>query len=138
MRISRILNERWSVMSMPKFVNEASCASDTRPDDWFPEMESVSHLPMWKKRDAFSHTPSAMRARNICLTCPAFDECEEYSLQYRELYGIWANKDIYERAMVQRSRGIDPDTLPIAYVNELVLRPKEDTYISVESEWADV
>ena len=46
--------------------------------------------------------------------------------------------DIYERAVEQRSRGIDPDTLPLAYVNELVLRPKEDNYLSVESEWADV
>jgi hypothetical protein len=137
-RISRILNERWSVMSMPKFVNEASCASDTLPDDWFPEMEAVKHLPVWEKRFAFSYTPSALRARNICLSCPAFDECEEYSLQYRELHGIWANMDIYERAVEQRSRGIDPDTLPIAYMNELVIRSKEDNYLSVESEWADV
>lgn len=138
MHISCIPNERWSVVSMPKFVNEASCAGDLRPDDWFPEMDSVSHLPQWDKRNAFSHTPSAMRARNVCLSCPAFNECEEYSLQYRELYGIWANKDIYERATLQRSRGIDPDTLPLAYINEIVISRQPNDYLTIESEWADV
>ena len=138
MHISCIPNERWSVVSMPKFVNEASCAGDMRPDDWFPEMDSVSHLPQWDKRNAFSHTPSAMRARNVCLSCPAFNECEEYSLQYRELYGIWANKDIYERSALQRSRGIDPDTLPLAYINEIVISRQPNDYLSIESEWADV
>jgi len=127
-------------MTMPNFVNEASCAYDKNPDDWFPEIQDV--IGVYKRhelRDRYSHTPSAMRARSVCLSCPAYDECLEYSLAYKDLYGIWANMDAEERKAEQISRGINPRTLPPAYVNEIPqFIGQGETWLSVESEWDDV
>lgn len=125
-------------MTFPKFTAQASCANDTQPDDWFPQFEGMNNVHRSRWRDTFSHRPNNLRARTICLSCPAYDECLEYSLQYKDLDGIWANLDQYERAQEQRVRGLNPRMLPRAYVNELErLRPSEDTYLPIESEWQD-
>ena len=134
MRISRIPNERWYVMTFPKFTNEASCTGSTTPDDWFPEFSSD---PMGRAgiRYRYSYTPEAMRARNTCLNCPAFDECLEYSLQWTDLTGIWANLDTYERKEEQRLRNIETTSLTFSYSNPLDIDIKPR--IHKESEWAD-
>ena len=78
---------------MPRFENHASC-SDHDPDLWFPQEKAGTK--------SWSRTPEAMRAREICSTCPALQECLDYSLQYSGLYGIWAGLDWYERADIQK------------------------------------
>ena len=124
-------------MSLPKFTNEALCASDTKPDDWFPEFDLTKGLRQGM-RERFSRTPDALRARSICLACPAYDECLEYSLQYKDLYGIWANLDQFEREREQQLRGLKRSDLVPAYVNELPpVKPMIDEYFPIESEWHD-
>jgi hypothetical protein len=132
-----IPNERWYVMTFPKFTNEASCAGSATPDDWFPEFSPAGD-PRGRVgiRYRYSYTPEAMRARNICLSCPAYDECLEYSLQWIDLDGIWANKDKYERAEEQRLLGIKPTSLTFTYDNPLGIDIQPRT--PIESEWDNV
>lgn len=85
---------------MPRFVNHASC-SDHDPQLWFPEEQAGRHRT-WTK------TPEVMKAREICSTCPAIQECLEYSLKYSQLYGIWAGLDWYERDELQKSLNLTP------------------------------
>lgn len=104
----------------PKFKNDPACAEDSNPEAWFPEFDAeVIKDGRAGMRSRYSRTPEAMRARNICLNCPAYDECLEYSLKFKDLTGIWANLDTYERAIEQRVRGITPLSLPFTYDNPL-------------------
>ena len=130
-----IPNERWYVMTFPKFAKEASCTGSTTPDDWFPEFKGVLGERVGI-RFRYSYTPEAMRARNVCLDCPAFDECLEYSLQWTDLEGIWANMDRYERRQEQRVRGIKTTSFTFSYDNPLDIDIKPRT--QDESEWENV
>jgi len=122
-------------MTFPKFKKEASCMGSATPDDWFPEF-NLSDGSRTGIRFRYSYTPEAMRARNTCLDCPAFDECLEYSLQWTDLEGIWANMDKYERAQEQRVRGIKTTSLTFSYDNPLDIDIKPRT--QDESEWDNV
>lgn len=83
----------------PNFTQDPACAGAVNPDIWFPEQTGT-------KTTGWSRIPSAMYAREICNTCPAYKECEDYSLQFFDLDGIWAGKDVYERSAIRRKRGI--------------------------------
>lgn len=85
---------------MPRFVNHASC-SDYDPDLWFPTERAG-------KQRSWLRTPQVALAREICSTCPAFQECFDYSLKYSGLYGIWAGLDWYQRQDIQDQAGIKP------------------------------
>ena len=84
----------------PNFSNYASCA-DYPADWWFPQ-EGKGNDHRW------SRTPDAMKARTICGTWPAFDECRAYALAYSGLAGIWAGQDWQERRDLQKRLGITP------------------------------
>jgi hypothetical protein len=124
-------------MTFPKFTNEASCTGSATPDDWFPEFSPAGD-PRGRVgiRYRYSYTPEAMRARNTCLSCPAYDECLDYSLQWTDLDGIWANKDKYERAEEQRLRNIKTTSLTFTYDNPLGIDIQPRT--PIESEWDNV
>lgn len=128
-------------MSMPQFTQEALCATDANPNDWFPDFDEVRAQGASQRfiRTTFSHTPSAMRARSVCMKCPAYDECLEYSLQFTGMYGIWANKDQFEREREQQLRGMNPDDLIPFYTTYELPRSLfvQDNYLPIESEWAD-
>lgn len=79
----------------PHLKAKASCANAPDPDLWFPEEIAGVNGRGW------SRTPSAMQAREICSTCEARIECDEYALQYNDLAGIWAGRDRMERAEIQ-------------------------------------
>jgi hypothetical protein len=81
----------------PHFKAEASCAQALNPDLWFPEEIAGTEGRGW------SRVPSAMMARAICKGCEARVECEEYSMQYSDLAGIWAGRDRMEREEIQRA-----------------------------------
>jgi hypothetical protein len=81
----------------PHFKEEASCANALNPDLWFPEEVAGKDGRGW------SRVPSAMMARAICKGCDALPECEEYSMQYSDLAGIWAGRDRMEREEIQRT-----------------------------------
>jgi hypothetical protein len=137
-RLSRIPNERWYVVSFfPQFKNEPACTNSPTPDDWFPEFPP-SGDPRGRVgiRYRYSYTPEAMRARSTCLNCDAFEECLEYSLQWTDLTGIWANMDTYERREEQRLRGVKTTSLTFTYDNPLDIDIKPR--IHKESEWEDV
>jgi hypothetical protein len=85
----------------PHFKAEASCASALNPDLWFPEEVAGVIGRGW------SRVPTALMARAICKGCPALAECEEYSLQYSDLTGIWAGRDRMERAEIQKALHLD-------------------------------
>jgi hypothetical protein len=124
-------------MTFPKFINEASCAGSATPDDWFPEF-SPNGDPRGRVgiRNRYSYTPEAMRARNTCLSCPAFTECSDYAIQWTDLDGIWANKDKYERAEEQRLRNIK--TISLTYTYDSPLDIDKKPRITDESEWENV
>ena len=106
-----IPNERWYVVSFfPQYKNEPACTNSPTPDDWFPEFPTTGD-PQSRVgiRYRYSYTPEAMRARNTCLNCPAFDE--------------------------QRLRNIETTSLTFSYNNPLDIDIKPR--IHKESEWAD-
>ena len=84
--------------SYPKFNNHASC-SDHNPDLWFPQERAGSR--------SWTRTPDAIRARTICASCPARIECYDYAIKIRNLYGIWAGLDWYERHAIQDEEQIE-------------------------------
>lgn len=94
----------------PKFYNEASCASAPNPDLWFPEEEEVMRVRV--------NTPEAEQARAICMACPARQECLDYSLQFSNLYGIWAGLDRLERRAEQIIRNLTPSPMRYAHREE--------------------
>jgi WhiB family redox-sensing transcriptional regulator len=92
----------------PNFEAKASCA-DYDPEWWFP-------TEVGGKSKAWSRTPEAMKAREICAECPALMECRNYALAYSGLAGIWGGLDHQERTKLQDKLGITPifmlDTYP--------------------------
>ena len=103
--------------TLPVFENVASCASHD-PELWFPQ--EVQRSNKW------SRTPDAMKARAICATCPAFQECLDYALQFSGLYGIWAGQDWYERRDLQERLGILPTPMTDTY-DSSAFRSKESS-----------
>lgn len=91
---------------MPRFKSKALCVESETPDDFFPDRSSITRVNSHVEIQRHSYTESAMRARNLCLNCEAYDECYEYSMRYRDLDGIWANQDYYERREAQRVLGL--------------------------------
>lgn len=81
---------------LPKFDHHASC-SDHDPELWFTDE---------MKGNSFRVSPDGRMARTICKLCPAFDECMDYSMQYKGLFGIWAGLNHVERLRLQRSLGM--------------------------------
>lgn len=129
-----IPNERRYVMNFPKFKNKALCASDTQPDDWFPDYSGAT-LRSVSERVKVSLRPNHLRARSVCMNCDAYEECLEYSLQFKDLEGIWANLDQYGRAELQRKRGMVIEELPSAYVDLDALL--QIGIVPIESEYQD-
>lgn len=84
---------------MPRFINESSCTDKGYDPDWWHPQELAGRGRKW------SHTPEAELARSICLDCPALKECEEYSMKYSNLTGIWAGIDRIERHAKQDEQG---------------------------------
>jgi hypothetical protein len=95
---------------VPEFTQQATCATDENPNAWFPEEDNP-------------YSEEALRARNVCIACPAYDECLDYSLQFSDLAGIWANHDPMERREEQRYRKIDRDYL-LPVLSLLTREPK--------------
>jgi WhiB family redox-sensing transcriptional regulator len=87
-------------------MKDASCAQYD-PEWWFPI--EIGGTKEW------SRTPEAMMARKICATCPAFDECREYSLRFDYIHGIWAGLDRHERHDLQEKLGIVPESFSESY-----------------------
>jgi hypothetical protein len=86
---------------MPHFANQANCAnSEYDTNWWFPQ--EAHGTRRWTR------TVEANKARAICSTCPARNECFEYSIKYSRLYGIWAGLDWYERDDIQKREGVIP------------------------------
>jgi len=87
-------------------MNNASCTQHD-PEWWFPVETGGTR--------AWSRTPEAMMARKICATCPAFDECRDYSLRFDHIHGIWAGLDKHERRELQEKLGIEPESFSDSY-----------------------
>lgn len=58
-----------------RWTDQAACAG-APTDDWFPHRGS-------------ERTPEAVRARDLCTTCPVWEDCLLYALANRERHGIW-------------------------------------------------
>jgi len=87
-------------------MKDASCVQYD-PEWWFPI--EIGGSSTW------SRTPEAMKAREICATCPAFDECRDYSLRFDSIHGIWAGLDRHERDALQKKLGITPESFSLSY-----------------------
>jgi len=87
-------------------MKDASCVQYD-PEWWFPI--EIGGSSTW------SRTPEAMKAREICATCPAFDECRDYSLRFDSIHGIWAGLDRHERHALQKKLGITPESFSLSY-----------------------
>ena len=105
----------------PHFKAEASCANALNPDLWFPEEVSGKEGRGW------SRVPTAMMARTICKGCDALAECEEYSMQYSDLAGIWAGRDRLEREEIQKTLNLQTISVRGTLV-QTVRRESEESY----------
>lgn len=75
---------------MTGWMDEAAC-SETDPDLFFPELDSL-----WK----------VSVAKKICAECPVKIECLEYALRNRFEEGIWGGlSPSNRRALLKRVRG---------------------------------
>jgi WhiB family redox-sensing transcriptional regulator len=45
-------------------------------------------------------------AKDICETCPIFDDCEAWAIKYREEFDIWAGKTPRERGSVSHADSV--------------------------------
>jgi len=89
-------------------MNNASC-TQYEPDWWFPiEVPGKSGV-------GWSRTPEAMKAREICASCPVLEACREYSLRFDSIYGIWGGLDRHERYALQKKLGITPESFSDSY-----------------------
>lgn len=80
---------------MPTFTNQASCADEACEPDWWHPIERGGNGNPWTR------TPTVIKAKSICASCPALQECREYSLKYFHLYGIWGGMDRVQRTHMQ-------------------------------------
>jgi hypothetical protein len=104
----------------PNFTEASACAGDSNPDAWFPEeVPDPSHED---RLIELSDTPEALRAKGLCMTCPAYDECMNYSMQFKDLTGIWAGLDVQERRELQEYKRVPRKTLKNSYVHYEVNR----------------
>lgn len=87
-------------------MKDASCVQYD-PEWWFPI--EIGGTREW------SRTPEAMKAREICASCPALDECRDYSLRFDSIHGIWAGLDRHERYALQKKLGIKPESFSANY-----------------------
>lgn len=87
-------------------MNNASCA-EYEPDWWFPI--EIGGTRSW------SRTPDAMKAREICASCPVLQACRDYSLRFDMIHGIWAGLDRHERHDLQKKLGIKPESFSDSY-----------------------
>lgn len=71
---------------------------------WFPE-------EMRTRVEQVEQDQNAREARLTCYACPAFDECKDYAIQYRHLYGIWAGQDMAQRHREQDARKMNPQSM---------------------------
>lgn len=83
---------------LPDFKEQAVCASSD-PEMWFDYEVSGGRVT--------SSGEHGRMARSICLSCPALQECLEYSMQYTNLWGIWGGLDHLERARIQREKNLE-------------------------------
>ena len=88
------------------------------PEWWFPEKVRINS----RKR-----TKEEMLARTICTECPVRTECLDYALGYSGLFGIWGGFNEYERARIQKERGIVPTAMveTLSRFGELHIRKEE-------------
>ena len=87
-------------------MNNASCA-EYEPDWWFPI--EIGGTRSW------SRTPDAMKAREICASCPVLQACRDYSLRFDMIHGIWAGLVRHERYDLQKKLGIKPESFSDSY-----------------------
>lgn len=96
---------------MPLLTERASC-QDYPAEWWFPQ-EVAGTSKQW------SRTPDAMKARDICKSCPAQRECLNYALSYSGLAGIWGGTDYQERREIQKKLGVTPIHIMDTYDSRL-------------------
>lgn len=99
---------------LPVFQEEALCRNYT-PDWWFPDYDGT--------QDEIAEARTQERiAKSVCLECPAFQECQAYSMQFTGLHGIWAGMNQRERHRKQKRLGNDTqrwlDTWPLMLYNK--------------------
>jgi hypothetical protein len=96
----------------PKFTQETLCAGDSNPEAWFPR---ETYNERYDKFIEDSTQPENLRAKSLCLNCPAYDECLAYSIQFADLSGIWAGLDAEERKEYQLSRRMSRKAMRQSY-----------------------
>lgn len=81
-----------------RFENRALCV-DYKEDYWFDYVPARSPL--------FPETEGTLKARYICASCPAKQECYEYAIRYENLDGIWGGTDPIQRRAIRKAEGIE-------------------------------
>jgi len=79
------------------WVERAACRDDPFPDDWFPDTPGARN-------------PSAVRALDICRSCPVTDECLRYAQSRPEPHGIWGGLTSQQRLGRRRRFAVDHGT----------------------------
>lgn len=77
-------SEQATGIARPEWMADAACL-DHHPDLWFSEMGNA-----------------AIRAREICASCPAIALCLQWAMETNEPDGIWGGRSVKERANLRR------------------------------------
>lgn len=75
-RESRYTSEDWKLQGVCRTVD---------PELWFPDDGSNGN-----------------QAKALCRQCPVIEECLQYALDNREMYGVWGGLGNSERRMLRR------------------------------------
>lgn len=78
-------------------VGEVPCRN--APDLYFPE--NPTKLERTTSREAVgAEIASAKLAKQACKACPVINQCAEYAIKHREVYGIWGGLSPLERKTI--------------------------------------
>lgn len=80
--------------SIATWAYKGLCA-DMEPDMWF--------IPDQTDRSVWNRSEEKKIAVATCFACPVNDECYAYSIQFHNIWGVWAGLDEIDRREIQNT-----------------------------------
>lgn len=82
---------------MTGYRNREGLSDDWKADGACRDLDTALFFP--------ERGDSMVEAKRVCAGCPVREECLEYSLDGREVFGLWGGKSERERRRLRRGRG---------------------------------
>ena len=90
------------LINYPTWMTQATCRAIASKDPSDPEYVDPDYF--YPESDDPEHKRKIREARAICGICPVAEQCIEYALRNREIYGIWGAKTRRQRDRIRRER----------------------------------